>query len=119
MIRSRCTQRELEFKALVGDIAKEHAIDAVERGANVDWLNAAMAAIDWQRTHRETFTTDNVWEMISHLDPPREPRAMGAAMREAARRGWIVATDRVVKSTRPKCHRRPVRVWRGVETKAF
>jgi hypothetical protein len=54
-------------------------------------------------------TTDDLW--AAGLERPREPRAAGAVMTEAARRKWCVATDRTRKSARKACHARPVRVW--------
>jgi hypothetical protein len=32
-------------------------------------------------------------------------------MRQAARLGYVRATDRYTPSARPACHARPVRVW--------
>lgn len=101
------------FNSKVADAARDAAIDKAEIGADEAWLAAAAASIRYHAEHLKTFTTDEVWKLLSHLPEPREPRAMGAAMRNAQREEWIEATDRTKRSERPRCHRRPVRVWRS------
>lgn len=56
-----------------------------------------------------SFTTDDLWKAFAH---PPEPRAMGAAIRQARRDGLIVGTGEYVKSMRRECHARPIPVWR-------
>jgi hypothetical protein len=90
---------------------RDSAIDAVER-ANTEWIERAYQAVRTLATKNAIFTSDDVWVAVE--GEPREPRAMGAAMRRAALDGIIVATDRTVLSLRPNCHRRPIRVWRSL-----
>jgi hypothetical protein len=77
------------------------------------WWTAAIDAIRSVAGTAATFTTDEVWTVLDRrgVGGPPEPRAMGAAMRQAQRDGLCRPTDRVVPSVRPDCHRRPVRVW--------
>jgi hypothetical protein len=49
------------------------------------------------------------------LNPmPREPRAIGAMMTNAAKAGVIAPTNRYTPSARPECHRRPVKIWKSL-----
>lgn len=93
---------------------KEQAIDRVEEAAPDEWLEAAQDAVLFvcQRLHQ--FTTDDIWQaMPEDIRQLREPRAMGAIMRQAARDGLCVATDRTRNSARAACHGRPLRIWRA------
>lgn len=93
------------------------AIDRAEAGADPAWLAAAYAAIGKvcaMRAAGEDLTTDAVWCVLERdgVPPPREPRAIAAVMRRAAKCGLIEKTDRTKESVRPECHGRPVSVWR-------
>jgi hypothetical protein len=57
-----------------------------------------------------------VWALLDRwgVPPPHEKRAMGAAMRAAARDLVIEATDEISLSQRAPCHRRPLRVWQSL-----
>ena len=104
------------FDALKGIEARDTALEAVEDHANPAWKEHAETAIRFLARSRQTFTTDDVWEHLHQRghEFPHEPRALGALMRNAAHAGLIVATDRVIPSQRPECHRRPIRVWRSL-----
>lgn len=120
---ARRKRRAEEARAKMGA-----AIDRVEENADEAWMEAAMMAVKhvctqrkrWQDQDGLTFTTDDVWEAIDHLargfdpplDPPHEPRAMGAVMLKASRAGLIQKTNLTKDSVRPECNCRPVRVWR-------
>lgn len=99
--------------------ARDAAIDRVERGADDAWMAEAAEAIegvvDTDRVVGRGFTTDDVWAYLDlwRVPSPREPRAMGAAMRLAERAGIIQPTGEYRTSRRAECHCRPVRVWRG------
>lgn len=97
----------------IGEYLKSKSIDRVEISHGA-WVQKALKAIKWLCEHKSEFTTDHVWQVLTKVKvpEPKEPRAMGAAMRRAQSMGLVVATDRTVKSTRPDCHRRPVTVWR-------
>jgi hypothetical protein len=92
-------------------IATERAVDKCERGMSEDWGERAVEAIRIIATRLPEFTTDDVW---SEIEPPREPSAMGIAMRRAAKDGICICTDGYRQSIRPNTHRRPLRVWRSL-----
>ncbi len=94
--------------------AADEAIARVEAGADEDWLRHALNAVENCAMRMVHFTTDDVWDRLTNLEHPPEPRALGAVMREAAKRGWVETTDRIRKSTRVACHGRPVRVWKSL-----
>ena len=102
------------FDVAAGITARDKAIAQVEANADPTWKTQARNAIRWLVRSRLEFTTDDVWQEMAdrRYELPREPRAIGALMVEAAREGLIEATDRYVPSARPDCHRRPVKVWR-------
>jgi hypothetical protein len=96
--------------------ARDRAIEQVEANAQPAWKLHCEAAIRWLAKTRPEFTTDDVWEMMhQRLNPmPREPRAIGAMMTNAAKAGVIAPTDRYTPSARPECHRRPVKIWKSL-----
>ncbi len=93
---------------------RDEAIENVARGADSDWMRAAINVIINLAFSPGIFTTDDVWARLTHLDPPREPRAMGAAITAVRKMGCIKSTDRMIKSVRVACHRRPLTVWKGL-----
>jgi hypothetical protein len=97
------------FNAQIGAILRDDAIDRVAAGS-ADWQPFAVEAIRLVALTQSTLTTDDVWRVLGRSDD-LEGRAMGAAMRTAAHRGYIVRTDRTEKSVRAVCHRRDLRVW--------
>jgi hypothetical protein len=72
------------------------------------WVEAALDAVKYVAETAREFTSDDLWD---HITQPREPRALGAVMRNAQKLGYIKATDRWTPSERVECHGRPVRVW--------
>jgi hypothetical protein len=92
-----------------GARARDRAIDQVERGSG-EWQVEAVSAIRRVAAVQPELTTDDVWRALGR-DPDVEGRAMGAAMRQAAKLGLIKRTDRTTKSARVACHRRDLRVW--------
>jgi len=96
-----------------GERLRDEAIDRVEQHAPPDWADEALnVVIGLAREEGREFTTDAVWAGLNGAQPP-EPRAMGAVMRKAVMLGWIEKTDRMEMSKRPRCHRRPLTVWRS------
>lgn len=97
----------------IGENLKAQAIDRVELSQG-EWVQKAIKAIRWLCKHKQEFTTDHVWKVLQKVNvpEPKEPRAMGAAMRRAQSMGLIFATDKTTKSVRSDCHRRPLTVWR-------
>jgi hypothetical protein len=94
-----------------GQRARETAIAASCRGVDADWIARALLAVQTAALGSDTFTTDDLW---AYVELPREPRAMGAIMIMATKAGFCEASDRTVKSTRPNCHRRPLRIWKSL-----
>lgn len=102
------------FDYLAASEAKEKAIDRAASGASPEWVTSVSGII--RAFDGEFFTTDDVWRVCQEqgVEEPREPRALGAVMRDLAREGVIVATRDYRPSVRVACHSRPVRVWRRV-----
>lgn len=96
----------------LGAELRDRAIDATEI-ANTEWVEMTYKAVVSIAKLAQEFTTDRVWHVIGDVAPP-EPRAMGAVMRKAVANRICGPTDRTVKSVRPNCHRRPIRVWRSL-----
>ncbi len=109
-----------QLSLVPAETARDEAIALVARPADSQaWITEAVAAVRaicQQRGRDGTFTTDALWALLEHwnVDPPTEPRALGAAMMQAKRLGLCAPTERTRKSVRVDCHARPVRVWRVV-----
>jgi len=95
-----------------GALARDLGIARVE-AATEEWQEHAVATIRVLAGERSKLTTDDVWERLGR-DAELEGRAMGAAMRTAAKLGYIRRTDRTTKSVRVACHRRDLRVWESL-----
>jgi len=98
----------------LGEREKKKAVDSVAKAAK-EWRSKSMPILRSIAREVEEFTTDRVqWELNRHqVEPPKEPRAYGALMREGARAGLIEKTDRVVPSVYPRNHRRPKAIWKS------
>lgn len=91
------------------------ALEKVREAADKEWWEAALKAVKNVCLSQAEFTSDDVWKRLEGLSvTTKEPRAMGAVMREADSRGWIKFTGGYVKSRQKKNHRRPVAVWRSL-----
>lgn len=86
------------------------AIERVDANAPVSWMTVAAKIA---RNLTGEWTTDDVWRELDRLgiEPPHEPRAMGAITRALSHAGLIAKTGRTVKSERAECHRRDITVW--------
>jgi hypothetical protein len=96
----------------------EQAIERVGLNADQLWAIEALKIVEMLSIERHDFTTDDVWEWMNQLHPTmttHEPRAMGAIMRKASQSRLCVPTERYINSMRPECHRRPLRVWKGLQ----
>ena len=96
-----------------GEAARDEGITRAEEHAPDVWWELAWGCVRAVAAVKAEFTTDDVWELLEAQPAPAppEPRAMGAIMRRAKRERLAEPTDRTKLSTRPACHRRPVRVW--------
>ena len=92
--------------------ARDRGIERAARGSG-EWQVDALATIRAVARARPDFTTDDVWMALGR-DPDVEGRAMGAAMRQAAKFGLVKKTDVTRKSVRVACHRRDLRVWQSL-----
>ena len=91
--------------------SKSDAIALCEQSeSSAEWIESTLPIIRELAIANAELTTDDVWAVV---DPPPEPRALGAAMVEARRRCWIEPTSETRSSSRRECHGRPVRVWRS------
>lgn len=102
------------FDKRLGELARDRAIERVGEAAPLNWMFEALKAVRYLAQHSVEFTTDAVWAMVSHLEKPPEPRAMGAVMSSARALRLVAPTDRFELSKRPACHRRPLRVWQAL-----
>ena len=104
----------IEEQPLSGDQAADQAIAQVAANADGAWWRSAERAIRRAALDGD-FTTDDVWYWLEvwEVDPPHEPRALGAVMRSMRSDREIISTGQYVKSMRPECHSRPVMVWRA------
>lgn len=95
-------------------VLRDEAIDRVEDNAREEWISAARDVVMDLATKQRGFTTDEVWEGLDRrgIEPPHEPRALGAVMRWASRDAKIIGrTGRYILSQRPRCHLRPIPIW--------
>jgi hypothetical protein len=102
----------LDFAAAVA--AREEAVTRVASHADPDWVAHVLDVIYCLAVAHDELTTDDVWGTIGEVAATHEPRALGSVMRQAARLGYVRATDRYTPSARPACHARPVRVWESL-----
>jgi hypothetical protein len=109
------------MQTALGDVLRDEAIDRVE-SHNTEFVQAILAhiaahvAISEEHNLPSEFTSDDLWGWADgfHADMNvTDPRAMGAAIREAVRCELIEPTGSWIKSKRSACHCRPVREWRG------
>jgi hypothetical protein len=106
------------FFADAGEVAKEAAIEAVERNAEPSWLDAAWTALlaackDAWASRDGSLVSDDVWLRLysDGVPAPHDPRAMGPVMQRAVREGLLLPTSTFRPSAMPQNHRRPVRVY--------
>jgi len=90
----------------------DEALDRVEKAAREEFLQAVVDAVEIMPAGFR-FNSDRLWLAVRRagVPHPREPRAMGAAVRRAARAGLCVPKGYGPPSTRAASHRRPLRVW--------
>jgi len=94
--------------------ARDEALQRAERNAAVDFNAAARIAVSTLRA-LDTFTTDDVWDLLDRNGiTTHDRRALGSVMKRLEREGRIAPTGNWQQSRRVECHARPVRVWQAV-----
>jgi hypothetical protein len=90
-------------------------IQKAERGANPAWKTAVREAILTLCKNQDSFTADDVMEIISKLPvKTRTNNAMGAMIRAAALNGLCTFDGDIVLSKRLNAHSHILRVWRSL-----
>jgi len=88
------------------------AIKSVAANAGSAWMRHASSAIRAAAHRSSTITVDDVHPFLT--EQPHDLRALGAAMRQAARDGFIERIPGEYRtSERPETHSRPLAVWRS------
>lgn len=108
-------KRKRRSRALASGL--DEALRNVEDGADPVWMEQVGEIVRGIARRKETFTTDDVWEVVrarDTLSSSQEPRALGAIMCGMAREGIIESTGYYRKSTDPRCHSRPKAVWHSL-----
>ena len=97
-------------------VVTNSAVKRVRNNADPVWMGHALNGVRYCATKHREFTTDDVWAYLQAIgqDKNREPRALGAVMRQAKTLGIIEVTDRTRVSERVVCHQNPKRVWRSL-----
>lgn len=92
------------------------ALTLVQEHANKEWFSAALKQVHWLCLSRKEFTTDDVHAVLDRMDvATHEKRALGAVMREAAKKGWCRGTSNYTPSIRKEAHKRPLMIWESLK----
>jgi hypothetical protein len=80
-----------------------------------NWEERAFSAVVDAAHSYESFTTDDVWEMLEIFGekPPADSRRMGSVIKRAEAENIIISTFAFRRSRRSINHGRPVRLWRS------
>ncbi len=84
------------------------------KASRAQWLTLVTDLIKIIASRKAEITSDDVWfflEGSNAVAPIVDGRLLGAAFNDAKRHGILSVVDRVQPSTRPVCHRRPIRIW--------
>ena len=88
---------------------------------NGAFVNLAIDAVERVANRKPEFIVDDVWTEVRILEQasetqhwPTDKRAMGIAIREAAKLGIVRATPNFRPSNQPQCHANPRRVWESL-----
>lgn len=111
----------LESYTTEAKILRDRAMGKLQK-ANTDFIHRAMDAIERVASRRREFIVDQVWDELVRVTllgaqqgtGATDNRAMGVAMREAAKLGIIRPTGFYRASNQPQCHANPRRVWESL-----
>jgi hypothetical protein len=92
--------------------ARDEAMSRVAAHTDPEWKDRAQATVIGLALRQDRFTADDVWE--AGLPKPREARALGPVLMNAAKKGWICSETDFTTSTQANCHGMPRRVWRSL-----
>lgn len=97
--------------ATQGDLLADEGAQRAMSGADEGWLRAAKHVV-WQLIQEgQPWTTDQIWYRLEALGvTTQEPRALGAVVRSAQRKGFIQQVG-YRPTTRPEAHARPIPIW--------
>lgn len=98
-----------------GEELRDEAEQRVEDHADEEWMARAYEQLGVVLRDHERFNTDPIWALLDgYPERTHERKAMSAVLRRAQREGRIRPTSEYVKSSRPECHARHVRMWERV-----
>ena len=90
---------------------RDEGIARAEAGADDEWKVVALETLhEYLQSHR-TFFCDDLW-LETKLPRPREARALGPVILNAARRGWMVKSEDYRPSTASNMTPKPVWISR-------
>lgn len=98
-----------------GQQGKECGMAQVWQNASAEFRDTALLVVRQAARLRPEISANDLWDGLEVLGIyTHDNRAAGPVMSEAARRGWIVSTERMIKTTRPTRHKGDVRLWRSL-----
>jgi hypothetical protein len=101
----------------MGEKLKEQGVKRVAHSHGESWMQLALKGVKFCCKQKQYFTTDQIHAVLramKHLEEPKDKRVLGALMKRAHKLRWCVPTERMEKSRRPECHRRPLTVWKSL-----
>lgn len=105
---------ELPGQLTIGEALRDVGTAQVA-GHHPEWMARALEQL---RDLAQTFphlTADDLRSRMAHLqDEPGHHNAYGSVFLNAARAGWLEATDATCRSERPDAHARRLQVWRSL-----
>lgn len=98
-----------------GELGKAMGMGQVWENAADSFRLAALDVIRAAAQRRPEISANDLWEGLRELGvTTHDNRASGPVMAQAARNGWIVRTERTIKTTRASRHKGDVRVWQSL-----
>jgi hypothetical protein len=98
-----------------GERGKAAGMQQVWAHAAPGFREAALEVIYQAARHRLEISANDLWDGLAERGiTTHDNRASGPVMTAAARRGWIVRTERTTKTTRPSRNKGDVRIWRSL-----
>lgn len=94
------------------DAVVDASVEASYASTDPAWKNRAMVAVTQVAAQLETFTAEDVWDILDV--PDSGGSALGGVMRRAAKAGYIELVEGVtIPSRMDEKHKRPTRIWRS------